>query len=688
MRSASVAAACLWLLGPTTAMAQAALPGAVRASFAEGWVATDEVLVLELAASVAAQRSRLRLFVGRHDLSALMRMPAPGRLEVGGNLAWDSGETEVVLYLAEAPGWRELGRWPLRVRTAAGFESSQFEPRLESRIGGRALQRRSDGAPVTPRGTYAEAGARGGVNFTGKREGWQLEAAAQVQAATFRGEALRFSTLGAFAPRVDLAEYRLAAAHGGWRVQLGHAEVGQHPLLMNAFAARGVGLRAPLGAGIDVALSVTSGSTLVGYDNLSGVEERQHRIQGAVLGAELAKDWRIELSGLDARQEPRPDFGAGTVADRERSQGLGWRLHGKAAAGRLRLDAAWARSRHEHPFDAALARDGQLAAVQPATRDAHRIDVQADLITADSATTTTTTTDSAPPADTGPTLTLGLQHERSAPLYRSLAATVSGDQQQARGSATTAYRGASLVLSAAQREDNLGRIATLLGTRTQERSANLALPLPRWLGEASVWPQLALSAQRTHQFALNTPALNDSGFAATHRPDQVTLQQQLQLNWSLAGGATLAAGTTRSSVDNRQTGREQADFATLAHQLSLGLPLGPTLRAQLGGQRSRQLARESGLTGRSEAANLQLDWQPTPRWVLGGQLSAERSEQAAQAALQLQLARRFEWVAGEQKLPGQVSVRASAQQSQPSEAAAGSRLRQGWVDIGLSLNLP
>ncbi|MCW5634157.1 MAG: hypothetical protein KIT17_12550 [Rubrivivax sp.] len=703
---AAVPAACLLLLAGPAVLAQ---PGASSTSFADRWVAADAPLVLHFEPDawreLLAARDRLRLFVGKHDLSALVRVPAPGRLEVGGNVAWPSGESEVVLYLVQADMWQELGRWPLRVRTPAGFESSSFEPRLELRFGGRAAERRSDGQPVTPRGTHGDASARGGVAFTGQRDGWQLDAAAQGQAASFRGEALRFATLGLAAPRADLAEYRLAATHGRFGARVGHAEFGRHPLLMNAFAARGLGVSAPLGARFDLALHAASGSQIVGTDNLSGVEEREHRIQGASVGAELGRGWRLEVSGLEARQAPITDFAAGSVADAERSRGLGWRLH--RAAGRLRVDAAWARSRHEHPFDTALAQGGPLVAVAPATRDAHRVEVQADVLAPREAAGAAAEGPAAAagggtgaPADAAhapPTLTLTALHERSAPLYRSLAAVISGDQLHGRVGATAAWRGASLTLAAGRREDNLARIATLLATRTEERTASLALPLPRWLGESGAggeggtggaWPQVSLSAQRAHQFALNTPLADDSGFAETHRPDQVTAQAQGQLVWSFAGGAALSTGATLSRVDNRQVGRENADFDTLAHQASLGLPLAPTLRARLAGQRSRQLAREIGLANVGEAASLGLDWQPTPKWTLGAQASGERNDAARQEIVQVHVARAFEVPNGTTKLAGQVSLRATAQQSRPLDPAAGARLRQGWVDLALTIQLP
>ncbi len=658
----------------------------IEADFAERWVGHDEALRLRAEGGTVPSSAALRAFIGTRDVSALLRWAAPGEYRLlPTGAGWPAGERVLVLYDAD---WTELARWPLKVRTRRGFEDSQTTLRLDTTADGRADESRSDGQPLSPRGRAAELSSQGGVAWQGRRGPWQFEAGANLVGYSVREKALRFNELAGRAPRVDLADYRLALARGDQRLELGHLNAGTHALLAQGVSSRGLGLSGRLGERSDVSLHVVGGSPMVGWDDPLGLSDDTHRMQLLSLGTELLASrpgaLRAELSVLDASVAPQAGFNIGEVPDAERSRGLGLRLLGQTEGGRLRGELAFARSRFVNPFDPQLALDGELQAVRPDTRNAWSAELQAVLL------------QQAALAGHFLDLTLSLRHDHAEPLYRSLAAFVTSDLARTRLGLQASLAGASAQLQLSDQVDNLDRVPTLLRTRTQSLDAALNLPLGQWLGAADghpLWPSLGWNAQLVHQRADNTPLAEDSGFAASQRPDQRNTAQQLSLNWALPQGS-FSYGLSRTLQDNRQPGRELADFRQLAHQAQLAWRFGEALGLSLGLTRSRQHAVETGLTSWTTGGNLALDWQLNTHWALSGSVSTnDATNSLANAsnrntALQAQLSRRFQVRGVDRPLPGQVFVRWAQQRDRQRDTVFDQhlRLRSTWVDVGLSIS--
>ena len=456
-------------------------------------------------------------------------------------------------------------------------------------------------------------------------------------------------------------------------------------------------------------MHVLRGSSLVGWDDPSGLAEEDHRQHLLTLGTELMPArpgaLRAEFSLLDATLRPIAAFNAGTVADAEQSRGVGLRLVGASEDGRVGGELAWAHSRHTHPFDPELAQDGALVPVRTSQANALLASLRLGLLRQENTQ-----------------LDLEARYERNAPQYRSPAAGVTPDLEAARLALQATIDGASARLQAGTRVDNLECIATLLRTRTDEFGANFTLPLATWMAAPAAaaigapgaapaatpaatpaaaaapalnpWPTLSLNLRQTDQYAVNAPRTEDSGIAATHRPDQVDTEQQLQANWSL-GVHTLSYGITRGRVDNRQPGRDRADFHRLAHQAALNVQLAERWRAAMSVSRTRSLSTESGLVSRNVGGSLQLDWQASERWALAGSLrhdladdSADRARLAGDGA-QLQLTHRFGLPGWEgSKLPGQWFLRLGyeAQRQRDNVFGTAAAFRAAWVDWGLSLS--
>jgi hypothetical protein len=650
-------------------------------------VAPDEVLPLQLDTAQVPNWRDLRVFHGITDVTALVRTTAaPGRLElVPGAVRWASGESELVL--VDGQTWAELARLPLRVLSASGFETQALQPRLDVASDGRAREHRSDGQPLSPRGTYADGATQAGLGWQASRGDWRVEAGINTSGNSHREKALRYGELAERAPRVDLADYRVAVAHGTQRLEFGHLGGRVHPLLAQDVARRGVALHGSLGPLGDLSLHIVNGTQIVGWDNALGLDESDHRLQLLSWGLELMPDrpggLRAEVGLLEASVQPRRDFNTVSVPDAERSRGLALRLAGHSANGRVRGELAVARSRFVNPYDPLLALDGELQAVRPVTRNAFAGELAVQLLQPDGSVAW------------HPALTLSLRHEQAAPLYRSLAASVTPDQRATRLAMQLGIAGADLTLQRQQRMDNLGRVATLLRTRTDETQASANLPLARWFGGEQphpAWPNASWSWQWVHQRADNTPLAEDSGFAASQRPDQVNVVQQLQLNWTLPQGS-FGWNLARTLLDNRQPGRERADARSLSQQWQLAWAFNERWQGQWGLQHGRQLNVETAVEQRIGGATAGLDWRPDERWSLGGNAGLTMGRDSTGLArsrsvtLQAQLARRFDLPGIAKPLPAQLTLRLARQHEVQRDERFGLAVdwRGWWVDIGLAI---
>lgn len=663
----------------------------ISVGFAERWVAPDEPLELRIDADTAAGLAELRFFAGPSDVTALLRRPEPGRVVLDpGAGGWAAGEGEFVVWRVADALWQEVLRVPMRVRTAAGFDSSELRPSAELQLQSRAAEDRDDGQPASPRGETRDLAGRGGLAWTGTRGDWRAEAQFNLAGASFRGAALRFSQLQDRAPKLDLADWRVALSRGDHAIEAGHVQWGNHPVLVQGLSSRGVAARTRLAPWLDLGASALHGKPVAGYDDLFGLDEREQRSHALSVGVELIADrpggLRAELTWFDASQLADSGFGIGEIGDAERSRGLGVRLVGSSPEGRVRGELAYARSRFTNPFDPLLALGGELQPVAPVTAPAHVADLQVELLRQAAL--------GSHRLDVG----VGLRHERAAPLYRSIGAFVTADQTLTRLQWRAAIAGAQLSWQLARREDNLDRVATVLANRTDENGLTLNLPLPAWFGgapgAASPWPTLAASWQRVHQRATNTPATGDSGIAETHRPDQMNRTQRLNLSWSF-GATSLAYTLARSLQDNRQTGRERADFRSLGHQVSLSGSLGDRLRANLAVNRSRNLALETGFVTWTTGGSLGLDWQAGERLAVAANLAHNLGDDsddrslARSTTVQLQSTWRFELPGPGASLPGQAYLRIARQGDTHRDRIFGlaSDWRAWWVDVGLSVAL-
>src|SRR5690606_17423531 len=171
-------------------------------------------------------------------------------------------------------------------------------------------------------------------------------------------------------------------------------------------------------------------------------------------------------------------------------------------------------------------------------------------------------------------LSLALRHERVDPQYRTVAAAVQSDIDQNVVEMTGFLGPLQVQLGHSRSEDNLDDIPSVLTTRTRRSNAGVGLALGGLFenagGAATGLPVRGYNFDRVHQFGTGVPV--NSGFSESHVPDHIGERHGVNLNWQ--GNAwTFGYRVEFSEQDNRQPGRESADFEHRVHGANLSLSL-------------------------------------------------------------------------------------------------------------------
>jgi len=570
---------------------------------ADEWLPPDAPIALEI---VAPPEGRLAIFLGPADVTDVFRRVGNRLVYRPELLPLPRGESELVVWEAGPQGWRELGRFPVRVLGRGGLEQAELGVRLDLE-GVVDLDSGGSDPPAEEERLTAQLDVR----QSAARGGWSFRLGGNAIGVSEAQQALRFGEQGEDAPRFDLSSWDLVLSRGRFELGLGHLAWGDSRLLVSGFSSRGARMRVPLGRALDFSLAAMNGTSIVGWDNLFGLSESEHRIFAGTVGLEAVPGrpgaLRLEVTGLDGSVLPEAGFNQGEVTDREENQGFSFRLLA-APNDRLRLDAAWSESEFTNPFDPFLAQGDDLVQVERETKSARYLDLEWTVMrrqTADGRTAE---------------LALAVDHRRAEPLYRSVAAFVQSDVEETGGQLRLLWGGFSGLASHSESRDNLDDLPSVLTTRTRRSAWSFQLPLAEiFQAEDAPWaPLFSLSGDRTHQAGDGVPV--DGGFSASHVPDQVSLSHQAGLQWSGAKW-NLALNGSLSEQDNRQVDRERADFEHDGFGVSLftsplaALDLGLDLR------RERQDNLELGEETTTDVAGVQWTLRLRARHTLTGSLS-------------------------------------------------------------------
>jgi hypothetical protein len=568
LQTAALALAIALAIATPTAQAQAQVPAGITvgaAPDAPDWIRPNQPARFALSRPLTVDDGRLAVLVGDTDWTSLAESTGAFVSLRPAGVRFPTGEHAVTFYVVNAANqWQPIGQTTLRVLTEGGFEKSVAKPSVEVGLTGQAALERTPAQPPTDRDTFQDFSLRAGIETTHVRNGWTTTTQAQMVGVDYAPQALRFSTLGEEAPLVDLGSYQVGIRNNTVSFTAGHTTVGTHRMLLNTFQTRGVSGSVRLGSVVDVSASAANGSTIVGYDNLLGLGDSEHRVVNAAVGLELipARRGALRVEGLvmNGSVQPLTNVNQGAVRDPEESVGLGLQVRATDARARFVLDGGLSRSRFTNPLDPQAPQGLAIVPVRETTRDARYLDLSYAFLQGATLGETATAN-----------LTTAFRYSRVDPLYRSVALPVRADLEQSAIDVTTALGAFTSQATFDVSRDNLAEIGSILTTRSRQFMWTNALPLQTFAGasaSAAAWPTLTYALTRMHQFG---DALPDGGLfdSASQVPDQVSLNQTLGVTWQ---GAVWRGGYAwnRSLQDNRQPGRERADLLNVIHTFTVG----------------------------------------------------------------------------------------------------------------------
>jgi hypothetical protein len=623
---AALALATLLACGAAHPLVQAKSQGpTVTASFADGNpVGSREQIKLRMS---RPPDQKLAVLIGHTDMTALFR-PSDLDLIYSGALPLPAGENPVVVYLVSADNqWNEIGRFVLRISDSApappvnasssnGNHKASFTPTLTIGVKSQVAETHFPDSNRPERARFADFFLQGSLRSEMKGGPIGLQSQFDVVGSSFQREALRFAQEGNNAPRIDMPSYLMQVQTGKARFQMGHIAFGTNRHLINNFSSRGVSINMPIAGRADVSIAAMNGTSIVGWDNFIGLNNRKHQIVAGTLGFDFLRErpggLRLEGGILHGSLQPISNFNQGNITDAEQSKGLSFRFLASDPAQRIRLDAGFARSAFNNPSDPLLSQSFGVVDVLETSRNARYADLGVDILR-----------NAALGKTRRANLAVNYRHETIDPLFRSVAAFNQADRFQNQVEVVANIADVTATFSHLRFNDNLDDIPSILKTRTRRSGLILGAPLVSFFGDPSKpspwYPRLSYAVDRTHQFGDGTPI--NSGFSsASQVPDQASTNQVATADWQFQR-VRFGYRFNHSFQDNRQSGREQADLRNLINGFTVGL--NPSSAIDLNLDISLESAKnfETGRIDNTDRIGANVNWRMSQRAVLAATVS-------------------------------------------------------------------
>ncbi|MCP5424758.1 MAG: hypothetical protein H6970_06775 [Gammaproteobacteria bacterium] len=663
----------------------------------EQWIEPQTAITLTFDRLPSPDEGQLAILLDKTDLTSLFQRSGESELVYSSDgPPLQSGSHELIVYrVRNASEWEEITRVPVNVLTPSGFEAAEVTPKVELALKAQLDSHTTGDATPLERDTYQDLELQLGVETRHKRGDFEVRSNASASGFSNRQETLRYGELGNDSPKLDLNNYLVEVDNRSTSFALGSVTYGSNPLLVNSVNNRGLRARYQLGNRFDFSVGLMNGTSIVGYNNIFGLSDfANHRIAAATVGIEWLPQrpggLRTEFTYTNSKKLDENDFDTGEIPDAEENRGFGLRVAGSTESGRLRGEVNFARSRFTNPNDPSQDLDGvNIVAVKPSTDNAYSAQVAYDLLQ-----------DEPLIADTPITLTATLNYAYADALYRSLGAYVDGNLEVYSAGLDGRIGDIGAQLAYRWTQDNVDDLSTLLTTRTRGLTFALSIPFKTLFGDPenpNGWlPDASYALDRVHQQAVNRPDPILSGFDdPSQLPDQVTLVNALDLAW--AGERwDFTYHLATADEDNRQAGREQADFKTLENGVVLGVRPWDTLNLSFGIGRTRVHDREQDLTRYTDNYSVGMDWSFYKDWAFTGSLGIsddkdnENNNRSDSLSGQAQVSYRFELPGpGGRRLPGQWFLRYSRDNldQRDREFDIDSSATTWTINTGLSLSL-
>lgn len=652
------ALSALLLLAAGVLSAQQPLDSSITVTAAysvEQFLQSQAPIELKLSRAPSPAEGRIAVFVGSADLTTLFELSGTRLIFQSRGDDLPAGESELKVFLVTGPTWKEIAKFPIRVLTPKGFETAQFAASTEVRNTGQLAEQVSGGQVASDRPQFQSVGATFGLQTRHKRGRVSLTSETHFLGAGQKSEALRFGEQGDRAAQIDLADYVIRFEAPYTTVALGQVSTGTNRHLINGFGSRGV--TATFGTPrASISIGAANGTSIVGTDNILGLNRANHRILSSTLALELLPSrpgaLHVEATALQGSVASQSGFTQGGITSADRSDGYGFQVAASTPAQRLRVAAGFANSVSQFAAEPPTS-GGSVTATPSHRKSARYLEANVGLLQ-----------DRKFFVVVPVTLNLALRHERVDPLYRSVAVSTQSDIQRDGFDLSGNIDAVSLQLSGSRTSDNLSAVASLMTSRSQGTAITLSTPLASLLraNPTRTWiPTFNYARQQMHQFGVGVPT--GGGFSASDIPDQQTTIQDAGLNWQIDQWQ-LGYRVNQSDQDNRQPGFETADASTRTHGVTVGVTPRSNLRVglEIGVERqdNKKLAQKNYLRRGAINAN----WNVTPVTTLDGSLTLSSTQDRGAdgdthlSAVQLGIARGINLWRSESPTPrGQVFLR-------------------------------
>lgn len=631
----------------------------VSPGFASGaYVAAQAPIELNLSRVPAAEEGRIAVFVGTSDLTSQFEVVGSRLVYRAHGVDLPSGESELKVFLVDGGAWHELASLPIRVLTPGGFENAQIDPGLELRNTGQLAEGQLGSQPAPLRSTWQSIAGTFALQTTHRRDGLTLSSDTHLLGAGERSEALRFGEKGAKAPRIDLADYLIQFEARDAVLSVGQVSAGMNRHLINGFSSRGV---TAMGGGprVSWSLGAQNGTSIVGTDNIVGLERGDHRIVSSGLALELIPErpgaLHVDATVLRGSVLGTSGFTQGGIISADRSDGYGVQLAASTPSQRVRFAAGLASSRSEFASDPPAGSIGSLVPLQSPRRTARYAELDVGLLQHKMVFDAIRVTVNA-----------AVRHERVDPLFRSVGAFTQSDVQRDGFDVGGNVDAVSVHVAHSRTTDNLDAVASLLTIRARSTSVTLGTPLAslfRVTSGAAWFPILSYGLQRMHQFGAGVPT--GGLFTASDVPDHFTMVQDGSAQWQVKQWQ-IGYRVSLGDQDNRQPSRELADHAALTHGLTLGVMASSALSLGLDLGLERQENKEWSEVSDLRRAGLRGTWRLMPFTTLDGSVSLSKTEDSGAgsdtrvSSVQAGVAHGFNlWRSAESTPRGQVYLRFS-----------------------------
>jgi hypothetical protein len=448
-----------------------------------------------------------------------------------------------------------------------GFDKLNFIPSISISVKSQPAQSNFPEANSPERATFTDMNMQASIKSETARGSFNSQTQYDFVGASFQKEALQFSQLGDRAPQVDLSSYLMQFQTGKVKYQSGHYSYGALRHLMSSFSSRGLMMSFPVGKSGDFSLTAMNGSTVVGFGNFFGLDNRRHQLLSGALGYELLPKrpggFRVEAGFLDGWLLPVTGFTEGAINDAQRNQGAAVRVIASDPSQRLKFEGGFTRSRFLNPADPLLNQNANVREVPPITRNARYLDATAEILK-----------DIALTKEKKLNLTFNFKHEQVDPLFRSLGASTQADKISNDFSLVSAIGDVSAQFTHARNNDNLANIPSILTTLNRANTLAVGAPLAALFSNpqkpSPLFPRVSYTFNRTHNFGAAIPVNGGFELDPLSVPDQLSTNQAFTADWQIQKWR-LGYRATHTFINNQQFGSELADQRTLINGGAIGV---------------------------------------------------------------------------------------------------------------------